>query len=51
MVSIEESNLTAVVDMTPVVSVTVGKPALTYLVEVTGIEPMTYCLQSNRSPN
>jgi len=24
---------------------------LTYLVEVTGIEPMTYCLQSNRSPN
>jgi len=21
------------------------------VVEVTGIEPMTYCLQSNRSPN
>ena len=51
MVSIEESNLAAVGDMTPVVSVTVSEPALTYMVEVTGIEPMTYCLQSNRSPN
>ena len=30
---------------------TVSKPALTYLVEVTGIEPMTYWLQTSRSPN
>ena len=30
LVSIEESNLAAVGDMTPVMSVTVSKPALTY---------------------
>ena len=41
LVSIEELNLTAVVDMTPVISVTVSKPALTYLVEYNGIEPLT----------
>ena len=42
LVSIEESNLTAADDMTPVISIAVSKPALTYLVEITGIEPMTY---------
>ena len=42
LVSIEESNLTAADDMTPVISIAVSEPALTYLVEITGIEPMTY---------
>ena len=32
LVSIKDSNLTAVIDMTPVMSVTVSKPALTCLV-------------------
>jgi hypothetical protein len=49
MVSIKELNLTAADDMTPVISIAVSKPALTYLVENIGLEPITYCLQSNRS--
>ena len=41
--SIKESNLTAVVDMTPVMSVTVSKPALTnYLAGSIGLEPILY---------